>query len=117
MLADVHRLLAILVAAGGVAVALVVVIGAVTHRPVRFARDRAILAAIGVVAIGAATGLVILIGGGRPNDALHLLYGAIALLILPVVRFWDRLARRRGLAVGIGGVILSLLVLRLFQTG
>ena len=117
MLADIHRILAVLVAAGGVAVALVVVVGAVTHRPVRFARDRAILTAIGLVAIGAATGLVILLGGGAPADPLHLLYGALALLILPVVRFWDRLAGRRALAIGIGGVILSLLVLRLFQTG
>jgi hypothetical protein len=37
--------------------------------------------------------------------------------VLPIARVWDRLARRRPLAIGIGGLIVMGLVFRLFQTG
>ncbi len=96
---------------------LVVLAGAVRRREPRFARDRAILAAVALVAVGALVGLLQLATGDRPDDPLHLLYAAVALLILPLARFWGRLATRRGLAVGVGAVILALLLLRLFQTG
>jgi hypothetical protein len=105
------------VVAAGAATLLAVLAGAVTRRPFRFARDRAILAAIAVVAANVLVGVVLLAGGGAPADPLHLVYAAVALVILPVARFWDRLARRRELAVGAGAVVLAALVLRLFQTG
>ena len=117
MLADLHRVIAFLSAAAIGVLLLVVLAGAVTHREQRFARDRAILAAIALVAIAALVGLLQLASGGPPDDPLHLMYAAVALLILPLVRFWDRLAGRRTLAIGTGTVILALLLLRLFQTG
>ncbi len=117
MLAGIHLILAILAAACGGLLVLVIAAGAVLHRPVRFARDRVILVAIVLVAVAAASGLVILGTGGHPDDALHLLYAVVALLVLPVARFLDRLAGHRALAVGVGGAALALLVLRLFQTG
>jgi hypothetical protein len=117
MLADVHRLIAILVAMCAGLVVLVVAAGAATHRPVRFARDRVILGAIALVALGSVIGLVLLVQDGGPHDPLHLLYAALALLVLPVARFWDRLSGRRSLAVGLAGLVLALFVLRLFQTG
>ncbi len=117
MLVGLHFVLGLLTAAGGVAVAIVVVIGAARRQPLRFALDRAILAALVVVVVGALSGLVILGTGGRPDDPLHLLYAGVALAVLPIARLWDRLTRWRASAVGIGGVLLALLVLRLFQTG
>ncbi len=117
MIATLHLLDAILVAIAGGAVVLVVVAGRAMHRDVRFARDRVILGGLALVALGTLLGLGILATGGRPADPLHFLYAGVALVILPVVRFWDRLARHRAVAVGLGGVVLAALVLRLFQTG
>jgi hypothetical protein len=117
MLADLHRLVALLTAVAVGALLLVVLAGAVTHHQRRFARDRAILAGVTLVIIAALAGGLLLAGGSRPDDPLHLLYAAVALIILPLVRFWDRLAGRRALAVATGAVILALLLLRLFQTG
>jgi hypothetical protein len=117
MLADLHRLLALLTAAAAGVVLLVILAEAATHHQRRFARDRAILAAVTLVAIAALVGLLQLASGSRPDDLLHLLYAAVAFLVLPLVRFWDRLAGKRTLAIGAGAVMLALLLLRLFQTG
>jgi hypothetical protein len=60
---------------------------------------------------------VVLLTGGHPNDPLHLLYAVVALLVLPLARFWGRLEHHRALVLGVGGLVLAALVLRLFQTG
>jgi len=117
MVATIHLATALLVAVSALVVVAVAVIGRVRGRDVRFALDRAILTGLAFVAIGIVLGLVILVTGGRPADPLHLLYAIVALAILPIARFWDRLAGHRLLAVGIGGLILVGLVVRLFQTG
>jgi len=117
VIANVHHLAAPLVAAAALALVLVIVVGAARHRPVRFASDRVILVALVLVALGIGTGFVVFAPGGTPKDPLHFVYALVALAILPAVRFWDRLARRRALAVSIGAVVLAALVLRLFQTG
>jgi hypothetical protein len=117
MIATLHVLVALLVAVSGALVTLTVVAGAALHREARFAIDRAILAGQALVVVGIVLGLVILVTGGRPADPLHLLYAAVALIVLPFARFWHRLAGRRALAVGAGGIVLAALVLRLFQTG
>jgi hypothetical protein len=116
-IADVHRLTALAVAAAAAVVAVVVVSGAWLGRPGRFARDRGILAATVLVAFAIASGALILVLGGRPADPLHFLYALVAILALPVARFWGVLARRRALAVGCGALILVVLVVRLWQTG
>jgi hypothetical protein len=117
MIATLHLLVAILVAICGGLLTAIVVAGSALGWDVRFPRDRAILAALALTTLGIALGLVILATGGRPADPLHLLYAGVALVLLPVVRFWDRLAGHRALAVGLGGLVLAGLVLRLFQTG
>jgi len=117
MLADAHRLIALLVAFGGGLVVLLVVLGRATNRPLRFALDRAILGAVLLVAVGSVLGLVLLVAGPGPADPLHLLYALAALLVLPIARILDLPPRRQAVAVGIGAVILAILVLRLFQTG
>ncbi len=117
MLIEAHRLLAILVAIAAGLVVLIVIAGGATQRPLRFARDRAILGIVVLVLAGVAMGLVLLVTGPGPHDPLHLLYAVVAVLVLPVARFWAPLARRRELAIGVGGIALALLVVRLFQTG
>ena len=117
MLASIHHLAAPLVAAIAFVLLVTVGVGAARHRPVRFASDRVILVALGLVGLGIVSGLVVLATGGAPADPLHFVYALVALAILPAVRFWDRLARRRPLALAIGAVVLAALVLRLFQTG
>ncbi len=117
MIVALHHVAALLVAASGLVLVVVVAVGAARGRPVRFAADRTILVALGLVAVGILSGLTVLLGGGHPDDPLHLLYAVVALLVLPAVRFWGRLGRHRTLALGVGGVVLAALVVRLFQTG
>jgi hypothetical protein len=117
MIVTAHLVTALLVAASAAVVLAVAVVGRVTGRDVRFALDRAILAGLVLTAAGIVLGLVILITGGRPTDPLHLLYAAVALAVVPIARFWDRLAGHRLVAVGVGALILAGLVVRLFQTG
>lgn len=114
----IHGVLAILVAAGGLTLSLVVGLGVRTGRLKRFALDRAILAALALTLIAAASGLAVLLTGHRPADALHFLYAAVALAVLPIVRLTGGvIGSRRTLAVGVGGLLLALLVVRLYQTG
>lgn len=117
MIANVHHLAALLVAASALGLLVVVAVGAARHRPLRFASDRAILLALALVGLGIVSGLVIFVTGGAPADPLHFVYAVVALGVLPVARFWDRLARHRALALAIGAVLLAALALRLFQTG
>ena len=114
---DVHRVLAIVVAFSGVVAAVVALGWWRFGRPGRLAVDRAVLGAIVVVLVAIGSGVVLLVLGSRPADGLHLLYAAVALLVLPAVRFPAAFASRRGLAIGVGGLVLVALVVRLAQTG
>jgi hypothetical protein len=91
----------------------------------RFAVDRMVLVVIGLLATNSVLGLLVIGTGGRPADALHLLYGPAALACLPVGAWLGR----RGEA-GVGGpsmrreawligatVVLLGIELRLFMTG
>ncbi len=114
---DVHRALAAVVAFAGLVLAIASIGWARFGRPGRLAVDRGVLAAIVLVVIAIGSGVVLFATGSRPADGLHLLYAAVALLVLPAVRFPAAFARRRGLAVGLGAVVLVALVVRLAQTG
>jgi hypothetical protein len=96
--------------------------GAFGHR---FAVDRLVLVVVALLATNGLLGLLVLGVGGRPADALHLLYGPAALACLPV-GVW--LGRRGEAGVGamtrrreawlVGATIVLLGVeLRLFMTG
>ena len=71
------------------------------------------------VAITAAGGLGLLAGGGHPEELLHLVYGALALVTLPVAlsmsRGW-RPSRQRA-AMVVGTLVEVGVVIRLFGTG
>lgn len=68
-----------------------------THR---FLVDRLALAAVGLAALGAALGLVLVVFGSRPSDVLHLVYGTAAVLVLPVAVVLGTPARERAAAGG-----------------
>jgi hypothetical protein len=114
---DVHRVLAIVVGIAGVVVAVVAFGWARLGRPGRYAVDRVVLAAIVLILGAMVSGVLLLLGESRPSDGLHLLYAGVALLVLPAVRFPAAFASRRGLAIGVGGLVLVALVVRLAQTG
>jgi hypothetical protein len=113
-----HVLTALLVAAAIAALALASVADALTRRR-RFLEDRLILVALGLIVVAIATGAVEAISRTGPRDALHLLYAAGILVVLPVARvawptFSDR--RRDWLLVG-GSALAAGLLVRLAQTG
>ena len=76
-------------------------------------------AVVGLVAITAIVGLVLLLTGHSPHDQIHLLYGFLALAALPFARsFGTRLSDRGRTALGLAGMVaIGLFVLRLFMTG
>jgi hypothetical protein len=89
----------------------------------RFAVDRLILVVLAALVANVLIGVVLLAGGRRPVDPLHLLYGPAALVTLPI-GWW--LATRRGAAAARGrrdlwllvaAVVLIGLEARLFMTG
>lgn len=98
--------------------------GALDHR---FAVDRLILGAGALLAVNGLVGILLLVGGSRPADPLHLLYGPVA-LITPALGWWlggrpgDGGLRpatrvRRDAWLVAAGVVLLGVSLRLFATG
>jgi cytochrome bd-type quinol oxidase subunit 2 len=98
------------------------------ERDHRLAVDRAILFVVAAVGAAAVLGLVMLVTGSRPADALHLLYG-VAAIATPLVGWWlaarraddggasaRRRPRRDGFLV-IASLILAGVIVRLFMTG
>ena len=81
--------------------------------------DRAILVALILAAIDALVGIALIASGHGPSDLLHVVYGAAALLVLPIARWAGRGGdtRRRALWVAAGSVVLAGVLLRLAQTG
>jgi hypothetical protein len=96
--------------------------GRVDHR---FAVDRLVLLVVGLVAANGIVGSLLLAGGSRPADALHLLYGPAALVTLPVGVWLSRRGRdlasaaaaRRDAWLVAAAVLLLGIELRLFMTG
>jgi len=71
------------------------------------------------VAVTAAGGLGLLVGGARPHELLHLVYAVVALAALPISTSvsarWE--PRRRAIATVIGALIGLAVIVRLFGTG
>ncbi len=74
---------------------------------------------VGLLGLTALLGLVSLVSGPGLHDDLHLVYGALAVAALPVAAIYPAgyPLRRRLATWTIAGVVLLILVLRLFQTG
>jgi hypothetical protein len=128
---DAHQFLARVVVAATIAMLLASLWSVISARRSegrvdhRFAVDRVVLLVVGLVAANGIAGLVLLAGGSRPADALHLLYGPAALITLPIGVWLSRRGRgrTRGAASRRDGwlvaaaVVLIGLELRLFMTG
>ena len=95
------------------------------RRDHRFAVDRLVIGVVAVIVVGALLGLVNLAAGERPLDALHLLYGALAVVAVPAGRALGGRARgadgaprgRRDGWVAVAALVLLGIELRLFMTG
>jgi hypothetical protein len=71
-----------------------------------------------VVVLAALAGIVVALADGPPADPLHLVYGVLAVASLPGAALIARGRTERAESVvwAISGVVLVILVLRLFQT-
>jgi hypothetical protein len=118
-LSTLHSWLAVLAIAADLALVAVSAVALLTRRCSRLWGDRLILMVL------AATGLTALVGGGfaltsrSPSDTLHLVYGVVALLVLPIARYIGRSGsdRRRSGWLALGSVVQLAVYVRLFQTG
>jgi len=84
------------------------------------AADRLILALLVLVAVAVALGPVLALGrGSGPSDPLHLVYAAVALLAMPVLRLeaMRRRSARAGWWICAGGLVTLGALLRLWATG
>jgi heme A synthase len=72
-----------------------------------------------VIVVQAALGIALAVGGHRPHDSLHFLYGPVVLLALPAAMLVGSRSDERGehLALLGGCVAVVLLSLRAIQTG
>ena len=88
------------------------------RRDVR-AFERFQAAVVSLIIVGAASGTVLLVAGGRPAEPLHLIYAAIAVVVIPFARsFSGRTGDRREVVVLLGAfLVLGALLYRLFTTG
>jgi hypothetical protein len=97
------------------------------RRDHRFAVDRAILIVTAVLAIAGLAGVAVAIGGGRPADPLHLVYGPAALAVPAAGRWLGGRSRagagtaaersRRDAWLVVASVLLLGIELRLAMTG
>jgi hypothetical protein len=95
------------------------------RRDHRFAVDRVLIVAVALIAANELAGGLLIAGGARPADLLHLLYGAAALVTLPigwVIGSRRRAGRpatrvRRDAWVAGASLVLLGLELRLLMTG
>jgi len=70
------------------------------------------------IAAAAAAGAVAFALGARPGDGLHLIYGGVAIILLPVARsFRSGASRRDALLMLAGCALLGGVMFRLFMTG
>jgi heme A synthase len=64
-------------------------------------------------------GVAMFLGGRRPHDGLHWLYGILLVILLPIAATYTsgRDRRREPLVYGIAGIFMAGLTIRAFTTG
>jgi hypothetical protein len=85
----------------------------------RRALDRLVLALLAATGVAAVLGIGVLIAVRPPSDALHLVYGAAAVLAVPAARTIAGMRRspRLGWWLAAGGLVTLGALLRLWATG
>lgn len=119
-MSELHRLAALLAVAAAVAALLAAAAQGVAVKGAgRRLTDRAILAVILTTSLAALTGPLVLLAGRPLRDPLHALYGAAAVLALPLARYLVRAApaRRFGALLALGSLVLLGVLARGFGTG
>ena len=118
-MAELHTALAWIVVVGAVAVVAAALPTAAGWTASYRLLDLAILGLIVSTVAAALAGLVLLLIGHRPSEALHFLYAAVALAAMPVARYAmrDRSVIRMARFVALAGVIVLVSIVRLFMTG
>jgi hypothetical protein len=113
-----HLALAVGAAVGAAALALVLIVAAFRGTEARLLVDRLILIEL-VLLSGAGLLGFLLLTSRPPQDRLHILYGVVALAVLPVVRWYvqSRRGGRRITVLLVGAVVLVGVIVRLFLTG
>jgi hypothetical protein len=81
--------------------------------------DWALRAVAAVVGLQVLLGLLAYASGSRPRTGLHLLYAVAALVVLPLAKRFSSEAppAPRAAVLAIGGVLMLMIVWRLFATG
>jgi hypothetical protein len=115
---SVHTILAYAaVAAVGLAVAWSCIL-AVRARSGGRVFDRLQVVVVGLVLLAAAVGAALFASGARPADSLHLLYGGVAVVLIPLARsFRAGAVRRDSVLMLVAVVALGGVLFRLFSTG
>ena len=122
IVAQVHAWVAVGAAVAAAALMVAGVVVTASSTPLGRARrwlDRIVLVLIGLVAVAAVIGPVVLLVVGRPADWLHLVYAAIAIAAAPTARAiaaW-RQSTRMGLWMTAGSLVTLGALLRLWVTG
>ena len=118
-MAELHVALAWIAVAGAVAVVAAALPTAAGRSASYRLGDLAILVLVGSTAAAALGGLVLLLLGHRPSEALHFLYGAVALAAMPMARYAmrDRSVSQMARFVALAGVVVLVSIVRLFMTG
>lgn len=94
-------------------------VGLATHRWNHLLGDRLILAVLAATGLTALFGAAVALTSRAPSDALHVVYGAVALVVLPIARYVGRTGsdRRRAGWLALGSLVELAVFARLFQTG
>lgn len=76
-------------------------------------------AAVSLLIVAAASGVLLIVQGPQPREGLHLLYAGVAIALIPLARsFLGRMSHRRASAVLVATfAVLGAVVYRLFTTG
>jgi len=115
----VHEWLAILALATAVACLGTATAWWFSGRSARVFLDRLLLLQLAALFLALFTGGAVVIANGIPRDPLHILYGVVVFVPLPLARYLGRTGspRRRSGYLALGALTTVGLVTRLFQTG
>jgi hypothetical protein len=114
-----HGWLAVIASAAALALAAVALFGVATRRWDRLLGDRLVLAVLAATGLAVLAGAWVALTARPPSDALHVVYGVVALAVLSIARYIGRSgsARRRAGWLAVGSLVQLAVFLRLLQTG